>query len=238
MGLFTTRAPKLVKGVRQIGHHDGINSSDMPVDIWAYGGRYPFPTSVQTTTIVSDVAEDNAAGGGARAVEIHGLDSNYSEISETVTMTGTTAIVMANKYLRINEIEVSGVGSAEWNMGNISVAHGATTIGYIHSGGGHCEAAIYTVSADYDFATVEGWYASLYGILTPSAHMEFQTRTNSGAWLTRMTAQISENAPLNYQALIREDYATPLDIRVRCRTLTINSSGIVGGFAISVGNNA
>ncbi|MGI9498454.1 MAG: hypothetical protein ACR2P3_00315 [Geminicoccaceae bacterium] len=50
--------------------------------------------------ISSDDANDTAAGTGARVIEVSGLDANYAEISEEVTLDGITPVTTVNSYIR------------------------------------------------------------------------------------------------------------------------------------------
>ena len=54
--------------------------------IWDDGGNYTFLTSAATMDIVSSSASDTMQ------VLISGLDANYNETSETLTLNGTTSV--------------------------------------------------------------------------------------------------------------------------------------------------
>lgn len=56
------------------------------------GTTIPWLSSATSLEIVSDSAADAAAGTGARTVSIDGLNANYSRVSQTVTLNGTTAL--------------------------------------------------------------------------------------------------------------------------------------------------
>jgi len=90
-------------------------------DIWPNGGLYPWMSGLTTLEISSSSANDSAAGTGARQITINGLDATYTEISSTVTMNGTTAVVIPIQFLRINSLTIAANGTSRRNEGTISV---------------------------------------------------------------------------------------------------------------------
>jgi hypothetical protein len=78
-------------------------------------------------------------------VLISGLDANYAEISETVTLTGTVAVTTTASFLRIN----TAIILAGSNVGNITIANGGTTYGYIQADLGTTQSSVYTVPAGH-----------------------------------------------------------------------------------------
>lgn len=84
-------------------------------------------SSAQQLQIVSDSIADTSAGTGARTILITGLDANYAEISETITMNGTTNVTTTNSYLRLNHMVVKTVGSNNRAVGEITASNNADT---------------------------------------------------------------------------------------------------------------
>lgn len=80
------------------------------------------PTTAQVHEVVSSSANDTSAGTGARTVLVRGLTSwSSAEVSEVVTMNGTTAVDTVNSYVFINDATVITSGSQNVNDGRISV---------------------------------------------------------------------------------------------------------------------
>ena len=107
--------------------------------IWDDGGNYTFPTSAVTMDVVSTSASDTMD------VLISGLDANYAEISETVTLTGTVAVTTSASFLRIN----SAIILAGSNVGDISISNGGTKYGFIGATLGTTQSSVYTVPAGH-----------------------------------------------------------------------------------------
>ena len=120
----------------QIAYHEhiykfGQNSvvGDSVETIWQQGGLYSYPPSATTMTVSSSNTNDTSAGTGARTVQILGLDGDYNEISETITLNGQTAVTTTNSFLRVNRAIVLTAGSGGANAGIIYVGTGTVTTG-------------------------------------------------------------------------------------------------------------
>ena len=80
-------------------------------------------------TVSSSSANDTSAGTGARTIVVQGLDANYNEVSETVTMNGQTAVTMTAAFLRVNYAYVATAGSGNSAAGDIYIGTGTVTTG-------------------------------------------------------------------------------------------------------------
>lgn len=88
--------------------------------IWDGGGDYIFLSSAEFINVVSDNINDTALGSGARTLIIYGLDSNFNEISEIITLNGTTHVKSVKEYLRLfRAIVISSGTNTVVNGGNI-----------------------------------------------------------------------------------------------------------------------
>ena len=121
---------------QQISLHEtnfkfGFNSDidDSLETVWAQGGLYSYLTSATVLKISSSSTADTSAGTGARTVQISGLDANYDEISETITLNGQTAVNTTNEYLRVNRAKVLTAGTGVQNAGVIYAGTGTVTTG-------------------------------------------------------------------------------------------------------------
>jgi|DEB0MinimDraft_6_1074348.scaffolds.fasta_scaffold36496_1 hypothetical protein len=97
--------------------------------IWSEGGLYVYPPSASVMTVSSSSTADTSAGTGARTVTVFGLDADYNEISETVTLNGQTAVNTTKSYLRVNRMIVRSAGSGGANAGVIYTGTGTITSG-------------------------------------------------------------------------------------------------------------
>lgn len=107
-------------------------------------------TPVDDYVIKSDDVTDD------QTILIEGLDEDFKELSETVTLNGTSNVALVNEYTRINKISVIGFSSVvsssissyitpPRNAGNITVSNATTDLISIEAGIGVSLNGLYTV---------------------------------------------------------------------------------------------
>lgn len=126
------------------GYQPLVNNTYIP--LWENATAYTYPVAATTMHLASSNAGDTAS------IQIIGLDANYNQISETLVLTGTTAVVTTKSYLRINSMQVT-VGSLTNPAGVVTLKDLTDTTIYaqINAGIGRTQMAIYTVPAGYTF---------------------------------------------------------------------------------------
>ena len=169
--------------------------------IWDDGGNYTFPTSALTMDVVSTSASDTMD------VLISGLDANYAEISETVTLTGTVAVTTSASFLRIN----SAIILAGSNVGDISISNGGTNYAFIGATLGTTQSSVYTVPAGHSLyllridvcsGTNNGQkYLTFRNVVTTSAG-----RTLRVAEATFATSQVSFDRQVPFKIGEKSDF--------------------------------
>jgi len=148
----------------QIAYHESVYKfgnnaavADSLETIWSQGGLYSYLSAATVLKVSSSSTDDASAGTGARTVELFGLDGDYNEISETVTLNGQTAVNTTQSFLRINRMIVRSAGSGGANAGVIYAGTGTVTTGVpaniyaIINGDGSNQTlmALWTVPAGY-----------------------------------------------------------------------------------------
>ena len=115
--------------VHKFGYNPNIGTTTETV--WAQGGVYVYPTSASTMYISSSSTADTAAGTGARTATVSGLDANFDQISETVSLNGQAGVQLngALNWYRVNRIVVNTAGSGGANAGVLYVGTEATPSG-------------------------------------------------------------------------------------------------------------
>ena len=97
----------------------------------AQGGSLTILTSASTLTTVSSSTADDSGGTGTNSIVVYGVDANRDYQTETVTMDGTTNVVSTSTWLGINRVGIASAGSAQGNVGNITIT--ATTGGSVQA---------------------------------------------------------------------------------------------------------
>lgn len=131
------------KIVHKFGANFDIDQGTDPESVWSGGGVYPWASlsSAQTIYCLSTDAGDTTT------LTIEGLDANYDEISETVTLTGTSAVTTTNTFLRVFRMTYDAT-----NVGTITartVSASGTVVAQIDAGYAQTLMAVYTVPAGF-----------------------------------------------------------------------------------------
>jgi hypothetical protein len=178
------------------GHSTALVSGTLPTlgttqaTVWNPGGIYVYPSTAQVMVVASTSANDAAAGTGARTVVVQGLDANYNQIQETVTLNGQTGVNTTNSFLRVTHMYVATAGTGLAAAGTISVGTGTVTAGvpavvylnYLKQSG--ATSAIWTVPA--------GYTAYITAIQSSSGNATAGQWTNFGLFIAS-----SQGAPLD-----------------------------------------
>lgn len=157
-----------VDAINKFGYNESVGSS---YEVVSDLGSAHYPTSAATVSIVSASTADTAAGTGARTVEIQGLDGNYEELTEVVTMNGTAAVSTTASFIRVFRMRVVTAGSGETNAGNITATIGSN-VARILAGQGQTLMAIYTVPKGKT-----AFFMKFQGSISKSQEGAFQLRS-------------------------------------------------------------
>ena len=137
--------------VHKFGRNASIDSAARET-VWSHGGVYIWPTVADQITVVSDSADDTEGGTGAWRIEVSGLDADYSEISEVISLNGQTPAPSQLSYLRMPRAKVIAAGSGGANAGTldfVDLTAGTLHYGNIEPGVNQSQNAFYTVPAEH-----------------------------------------------------------------------------------------
>jgi len=141
-------------GLFKFGFNADVDTAEET--IWDGGGLYAYPASALAMTIVSSSANDAAAGTGARTVTVIGLNASYVEITQTITLNGTTAVNIPTALIRVYRVFVVTAGSGNTAAGTLTIANAGTTYAQITLGDNQTLMAVYTVPAGYTLYMTAG----------------------------------------------------------------------------------
>lgn len=122
-------------------------------ELWPPGTLRTLPTTAAVASTVSTSVEDDIltagaiAGTGAWTLRIEGLDENYLEVGETITLNGVAAVTTNQEFWRINRAYATTVGTdpAGNNVGDISISVGGNLQAFIEADQGQTHQTHYTV---------------------------------------------------------------------------------------------
>lgn len=179
----------------------------------------------------TDVDDDGApVGNGARTVQIYGLDVNYDEINETITLDGQNPVNTANQYLRIFRILVRSAGTTGYNEGTIYAGTGAVVGGvpanvYASITPQMCQTlmAMFTVPRDYT-----GYLTNVFastGISNKTTEVFVFVRPFGEVFQVKKRYHIINGA-------VFYEYDMPLEITARS-DIEVRAQAVAGGGAVS-----
>ena len=93
-----------------------------------------------------------SASDADKSVTVIGLDENYNEISESITLTAASGNATTQSFIRVYRAFMT-TGS---NVGNVDILKGATTVARITENKSQTLMAVYTVPAGYNAYLMAG----------------------------------------------------------------------------------
>lgn len=138
--------------VNKFGRNTDVDTG--PEDVIIAGGTYagfPIDPTAETLEILSTDTDDTDGGSGAQTIQVYGLDANWEEQNEIVTMNGTAGVTTSGTYVRCHRAVVRSAGASGGNEGTITVRHSSTTANIfatIDPGFNQTLQAVYTTPAN------------------------------------------------------------------------------------------
>lgn len=226
--------------VTKFGHIGDIDGGGGNEEVWITEGAYTgFVAAAAETTAVSGSTDDDTGGTGAITINVLGLIDNsgsWAEATETVTLDGTTPVVLTNDFIRVYRAYILTAGTGEVNAGNVDIKHGATVLARIGTGYGQTLQACYTIPSvlldetEISQGNVRRWYGTIGAVSAAYATIALQTKDYGRAWRTRRIAGIGESGWFNEDVDIT--VSSKADIRVRVLSNGVNNSNISAGFDV------
>jgi len=130
------------KTVFKFGFNPDVNGAEET--IWDVGGIYAYPSSAVAMTVTTD-AGTPANDNGVKVI-VFGLDEDYNEVNDEVTLAGAGTATTTQTFLRVFRAYVSG---SQAPTGNLNITNGGTTYARITLGENQTLMALWTVPAGY-----------------------------------------------------------------------------------------
>lgn len=185
--------------------------------IWDVGGLYAYPGSAVVMTATS---ASGATDSGVK-LTVFGLDTNYVEQSEELTLNASGVATTTKSYLRVFRAFISGATAP---AGNINITNGGTTYARITAGENQTLMAVYTVPAGKTLYITQG--VATHGTDTSGAFMtvRFMARNFGSVFRTATKIDLIGSEilfPFTYPLKIEEK--TDLEVRAICSKNQNNS---------------
>ena len=226
--------------VRKFGDNPSIDTNTAPEDIWEFGGIYNFSTTADIDSISSSDAADT------QEVVVQGLDTNWNEVSQTITLNGQTRVALTTPLLRcyraynnngtdlegmvyiyVNTAISSGVPSDDTKVRAVIDSHHNQTL-----------MAIYTVPAGKT-AYFMSSYVSLSNSKSTSAIMTFRMRLEGKVFrvVNKIAIQSTGSSQFVRNPAIPGSFPEKTDLAIRCEEVTANGVGVSAGFDLVLVDN-
>ena len=213
----------------KFGYNPDVDTQEETV--WGNAGNYIWLDSAVTMFVSSTSANDSGTGIGARTILIQGLDENYNEIEETITLNGQTQVTTQLSYLRVYRAFVTLAGSNEGTSGVIYIGSSGATGGVPNSAvyasisiGNQTQIAAYTVPAGYTLYIDEINFTAAVSQAQKLVHCKFNSRDyGSNVFRTRFVQVIQSNQ-LIQSFKYPQGFAEKTDLECRVSTDTNNTA--------------
>lgn len=164
----------------KFGYNDDVDTAAAET-VWSNGGLITQMTSADTLDVVSTDLTDDAGNTGATAVVIFGVDENWAQQIEVVTLDGTNPVTTLNQWLGVNRVSIFSAGADRQNNGTITAqaTTAATIQAHMPAGEGTTQQLVFFVPASNTYllkniylnvnklsgggtprVTVKGWVSS------------------------------------------------------------------------------
>jgi len=213
--------------IHKFGVNFDIDNSSEPETVWSAGGLYPWSSlsSAQTLYVLSTDA------GDTMDVEIQGLDADYELQTETVTLTGTTAVTTTNTFLRVFRMSANANNDGDITA-RVTSASG-TIVAQIDTDYAQTLMAVYTVPAGKT-----AYLTTLDTSVQKNKDAQirlFQRPTGEAFRITHMAE--------TFESSYRYDFTTPLkfpektDLEVRASEVESNNTRVTANFDLVLVDN-
>jgi hypothetical protein len=225
------------KNLFKFGNNADVNGSLETV--WSYGGLYSYPPAATVMLVSSSSADDTALGTGARTISVQGLDADYNEISETITLNGQTQVSTTLSFIRAFRSFVITAGSGNTAAGTIYVGVGVAVAGVPPTvsaerplGENQTTMALWTVPAGYTGYISRGSFSAASNNAAQYILGKFVVRPFGSVFRNAADVTVNSN-------VIQYDFETPLaipeksDIEARAIALAGTNFYITASFEIT-----
>ena len=221
------------------GRNPDIDNSGGFEDVWNGSAEYTGfnAVSAETVTLSSDdVADTNITGTGAWTIQLIGLDGDFKEINETISLDGTNPVTSVLLYKRCAIARILTAGAGGNNSGYITGAQSITTANIFFimpKTSNRTLLCAYTVPYG-KMAYVTGGFATLAKKGNASSEIKVSVRFLGSVFQVVEWFAVDGSG----SSYVNRDFEIPLigvpagtDLRVQADTDT-NNSGVAAGLEI------
>lgn len=226
----------MIPGARRIvglGNNPNVDTTTTPEDVVSFGGLYTFMDTVSALELVSSNTADSSAGTGARSVTVFGLDGNYVEVNQTITLNGTTPVAIPTSLLRVNRLVITTAGSNKTNVGDVTCRRTSDALvqRVMNAGFGVSRDAMYTVPAGHTLS-VNQYFSSINrtGGTARSASVITMHQSSTGVLFSPFEFTVENGSPMFFESLPGTIITEKFDFWLRCQTVSSNGTNLTAAW--------
>lgn len=222
--------------IEKFGENPSVTTTTDPEDIWDYGGMYTFSDTADIDRLSSSDDGDN------HTIMVVGLDSNWEQITQFITLTGQTPVAMTPM---IRTYRMRNMGDTDTAGDIYCFVNGATTGGVpdtatdiramIRAGNNQTLMAICTVPAGKTGYLFNGWAAisKAGGVIAVTAQFSARSRLFGGVFAVQARFACMTTGSSSQERTYRPPLLVPArtDILIRAETVS-GDCATSGGFTI------
>ena len=221
--------------VNKFGENDDIDKASVPEVICDCGGVYTFSTIADIDSISGNNAADTME------IVVQGLDADWLEVSQSVTLTGQTRVALTTPLIRVYRAYNN---SSTDLVGDVFIYVDTAITGgepidstkkraSILARNNQTMMCIYTIPAD-KVGYMLSSYASLANTKVTGAKMRMMGRPFGGVFRTMAATSLNStgNSSFVRTPAIPRKIGPKTDILMQCDEVTADGTAIAGGFDI------
>ena len=227
--------------VEKFGENILVTTSSDPEDVWDFGGIYTFSTTDDIDRLSSSDNTDT------QDIIIYGLNSDWEEVVQTVTLTGQTPVALDTDLIRVYRMINLGTTDIAGNVYcfvNGSVTGGvpdtdADIRAMIRNDNNQTLMCIYTVPAGKTGYFWAG-YVSISRGTSSTAYADFtwRARVLGGVFSVKSRISVVSAGQSSWDYTYKIPLALPekTDVLIRCDEVS-GTMGLSGGFTVLLKDN-
>jgi hypothetical protein len=237
--------------VHKFGNAPDFDTTDLTVTVW--DGAEDGTTwenmvyDYSTTADIDSVSSSNA--GDTQQVTVVGLDTNYAEVSQTVTLNGQTRVALPTSLIRA--YRAFNANSTNFAGHVFTYVNGATTGGVPNNNNDiraivdpvnqQTEMAIYTIPAGKT-GYMRSWYAATAGASKNANYfVTIRAREFGGVFRVKHTSALNETGTSAYQHRYEEPEVftekTDIEMTVSILGTGVTAASVSAGFDLVLVDN-
>ena len=195
-------------------------------DLWSVSTNLAYLSAADVLEVLSSSADDNGTGTtGALTIRVFGLDANFVEVEEDLTLNGLTVVEGSTSFLRVYRAMVMSAGTTGSNIGTITIRDktGDTTQCSIPITANQSLMSQYTIPANKTAYFINGYVTCGKG---DDATFRLMARVEGGVFQVKREGKAFQDELFhNFDGMFKIPEKTDIKIMVKSSAGGVSCSG-------------